>query len=470
MTQGCGRPSQGSIYVIDSVLEERMGRGQGWPLPPLGANQVYLQRPLALRLNVSKGDVIIVKVDLRELLPVVASSGTIRILGGGFSELYQAAESVLLAVTVQAIFTDGLGKFNADETDGLVLEYAHFFDLVSSALVPGAEALAADYASTDPYALAQSVGFNFPPPRVSRYLSHDNKKVTVSVLKFVSRLTALLGYDKVDVDLTVLRELRELRIVAMFLGLIVNLIVMALSGLLCLLIYSLLMVSVETRTFDLGVSRMVGMTRKGVVQLLVVQTLLQSIPGWAMGLVAAQVVSVALLSKLAAIFKATISFQLQPMAVLQASLMGLCVPIVAAILPIRKALGTTLSEALDLSRNRVSAVAVTTTRAGQRKVPVALVCGAAVMAGFGAMIYYLLPLALVAFDLTMMLYIFMGLLLGMIAGLTLLALNLERPLEHLLAGVMLCWAGNATRSMLHTNLVAHRARNRKAIVSQKSST
>ena len=184
-----------------------------------------------------------------------------------------------------------------------------------------------------------------------------------------------------------------------------------------------------------------------------------------MGLVVAQVVSVALLSKLAAIFKVTIAFQLQPMAVLQASLMGLWVPIVAAILPIRKALGTTLSDALDLSRNRVSAVVVTTTRARQRKVPVALVCGAAVMAGFGAMVYYLLPLALVAFDLTMMLYIFLGLLLGMIAGLTLLALNLERPLEHLQAGVFLCWAGNATRSMLHTNLVAHRARNRKAAVS-----
>jgi len=94
-------------------------------------------------------------------------------------------------------------------------------------------------------------------------------------------------------------------------------------------------------------------------------------------------------------------------------------------------------------------------------VPVALVCGAGVMTGFGAMIYYLLPLALVAFDLSLMLYIFMGLLLGMIAGLALLSLNLERPLEHFVAAVVLCWTGNATRTTLHKNLVAHRVRNRK---------
>ena len=319
----CGMPAKASLFVIDSDLEQRMGRGSGWKLPPVRADHVYLQRPLAHRLNVSEGDVVVVKVDLKDLIQVIASLDTAASLGGPFSELYQAAESVLVPVTVQGIFGESLGKFDADETDVMVLEYAHFFALVSRALVPGAEALADDFAKADPYSLAQSVSFNFPPPRVNRYLSHDYAEVTGRVLKFVARLTALLGYDKIEVDLTLLRELKELSIVAMFLRLVVNMIVMALSGLLCLLIYSLLMVSVETRTFDLGVSRMVGMTRRRVVQLLVVQTLLQSIPGWCMGLVAAHMVSLALFRQLADIFKADIAFQLQPMAVLQASLMGL---------------------------------------------------------------------------------------------------------------------------------------------------
>jgi len=43
------------------------------------------------------------------------------------------------------------------------------------------------------------------------------------------------------------------------------------------------------------------------------------------------------------------------------------VPIIAAILPIRQALGTTLTDALDISRNRVAAVAVTTTRCAHAK-------------------------------------------------------------------------------------------------------
>jgi ABC-type antimicrobial peptide transport system permease subunit len=51
----------------------------------------------------------------------------------------------------------------------------------------------------------------------------------------------------------------------LFMGLIFDLIVTLFVVIAVLLIYSLLMVSVETKTFQVGVLRMVGMTKIGII-------------------------------------------------------------------------------------------------------------------------------------------------------------------------------------------------------------
>jgi len=58
-------------------------------------------------------------------------------------------------------------------------------------------------------------------------------------------------------EVPVLDALDETRFFSLFLGLILNVVIVILLGLSVLLIYSLLMVNVETRTFELGVMRLV---------------------------------------------------------------------------------------------------------------------------------------------------------------------------------------------------------------------
>lgn len=74
----------------------------------------------------------------------------------------------------------------------------------------------------------------------------------------------------------------------MFLGLILNIIVLFIFFLSVLLIYSLLMVSVEARTFELGILRMVGMTRTRLAGLVLTQAAFFAVPGIAIGLPVAQ--------------------------------------------------------------------------------------------------------------------------------------------------------------------------------------
>ena len=64
-----------------------------------------------------------------------------------------------------------------------------------------------------------------------------------------------------------------------------NIIIIILLFLSILLIYSLLMINVDTRTFEVGVLRMIGSKRSGIVELMLLQAFSYAIPSWALGLV-----------------------------------------------------------------------------------------------------------------------------------------------------------------------------------------
>lgn len=63
----------------------------------------------------------------------------------------------------------------------------------------------------------------------------------------------------------VLRQMQVLSNAILILGLIFDIIILLFIILSVLLIYSLLMISVETKTFEFGVMRMVGLSKSGII-------------------------------------------------------------------------------------------------------------------------------------------------------------------------------------------------------------
>ncbi len=145
--------------------------------------------------------------------------------------------------------------------------------------------------------------------------------------------------------------------------------------------------------------------------------------------------------------------------------MGMIIPVLAAILPIRNALGMNLHDSLDTKHNKTKAVQIDVERADQGgNVSWTIVVIGMGLAAFGGIIYYVLPLSLLSFNLGLLLNMFMFILGGMLLGLTLLALNLQHMLEHMVVYLFLWWDKRAIRSLVLKNLTAHRARNQKTTV------
>ena len=57
----------------------------------------------------------------------------------------------------------------------------------------------------------------------------------------------------------------------MFISLIFDVLLIMFIGVAVLLIYSLLLISVETKTFEIGVMRLVGLSKKGFMGMILVQ-------------------------------------------------------------------------------------------------------------------------------------------------------------------------------------------------------
>ena len=68
-------------------------------------------------------------------------------------------------------------------------------------------------------------------------------------------------------------------------GLIFDIIVLLFVIISVLLIYSLLMISIETKTFEIGVMRMVGLSKPGLILMILIQALMFVLPAIVIGFI-----------------------------------------------------------------------------------------------------------------------------------------------------------------------------------------
>lgn len=86
-------------------------------------------------------------------------------------------------------------------------------------------------------------------------------------------------------ELGILTDMQTYSQALMFLGLIFDIIILLFIILSILLIYSLLMINIETKTFEIGVMRMTGLSKFGLVTLVILQSLLFVVPAIILGFV-----------------------------------------------------------------------------------------------------------------------------------------------------------------------------------------
>ena len=146
-------------------------------------------------------------------------------------------------------------------------------------------------------------------------------------------------------------------------------------------------------------------------------------------------------------------------ATFQALFIGLVIPTLSAIIPVRKALSVNLSESLNTQRKGNENQLVSFHDSKKLNIVPYLLFGL-IGSGFGLAIYIMLPLSLLKQNYGLILDVFLAILIGMLLGITLLVSNFQAFLEILLVYLFLFFEKSSMRLLVRKNLIAHRRRNK----------
>lgn len=129
---------------------------------------------------------------------------------------------------------------------------------------------------------------SLPKPRTKFYENSNFAEVRAQIASYMSEIEEKLGFYPVRVTNGLIDEVGEYSRYVMFVGIIFDLVVALLVIISVLLIYSLLVINIETKTFHIGVQRMVGLTRRGLIIMVIIQSMMFVVPA----LIAAFIVAV----------------------------------------------------------------------------------------------------------------------------------------------------------------------------------
>ena len=105
--------------------------------------------------------------------------------------------------------------------------------------------------------------------------------------QYANQVTEALGFYPIIIKLGILDEMQTYSQAVLFMGLIFDIIILLFVIIAVLLIYSLLMISVETKTLEMGIIRMVGLSKLGITSMVLLQGLMFVIPAIIFGFILA---------------------------------------------------------------------------------------------------------------------------------------------------------------------------------------
>ncbi|CUG86219.1 FtsX-like permease family protein, putative [Bodo saltans] len=458
-----------TFVLLDAQREVRMGLGSGeWPTEPLGYGEAIVTRGIANELSLEIGSTLPIFGDVSyQLMEAYNTAGMadLGVAATGSSLLpYTSWPIATFNLTVRYIVSGGDEKFETDLSSIIVANFGDALSLTAQSLSPSLpDAQRAIFAGVSPNVCASRVYINLPPgnERESVYTHRDFSDIQRDLMQFSSVIFGVIGFNQVNIDTPILTYLDSVRFFSLFLGLIVSLILLALAFLSIVLIYSLLTVNIQGRTFELGIQRMLGFTKQNLTGLVFTNAMLFAIPAWGVGLAVGFGLYVLLRSTLSSALGVDIPLALSPDAVGFATLAGIGIPLVASIAPVMDVLTLSLPEALNSDRSKMTAVIYNIRGRKTGYVSFTMILLGLCFTAYGFVIYYLFPTALIDFNISLLFYIFFGILIAMLGGLVLLSINFERVVETAMCWIFLFWEQSSVFHLISKNLVAHRPRNRK---------
>ncbi|CAD8197204.1 unnamed protein product [Paramecium octaurelia] len=230
-----------------------------------------------------------------------------------------------------------------------------------------------------------------------------------------------------------------------------------------LLIYSLMIGDVDEKTYEFGMLRALGFRKSWLIVLLLFQALTFAIPGLLLALITCYLLN-ALISMYIFDMSLLISSYSIPLYALIVQIsIGICMPIVSNILPIKQALSTTLRDSLNLFHKVVSNIVVTVMRLEKIGISLNQTIYSIMLISIGFISYYVIPMNIIYQNIGLAIFVLNIVFVTMLVGVTMIINLVQKIVEKYLLYLILCLkpSDQNLKPVILNNLKSHQNRNAK---------
>ncbi|RKP17956.1 hypothetical protein ROZALSC1DRAFT_30291 [Rozella allomycis CSF55] len=487
-----------AFLFIDSERERQAGLGVEWPFETLGEDEILVSssslRAIGLQPNV--GQRVKMSVDLNSLFqdngiqtgPLSNSTNNSRNTLGSFLNSIIPEQNITQTIDASdlidatRLFPNLTGIIGIDNSTQsrvnvtvnskvLIQNLLQTIDenpwlLIVNSTFTVVGSLDGTYSKV-PTALGNYAVFEkIVLKKIMISLSAYMKSTTERKKDFILLTNSIVGSLGDDFDATFSLPLNTALQTSSFISILLDevlfAVVVVLSMLAVILIYSLLLADIQEKTFEFGMLRTLGLNKNNLLRLLTIQSFYFSLPAILTGIYICYVIYVPLSYVLSNMTFTEIRPYLTFGALILGVSLGIILPFVGSIIPVRRALTKTLRDALDIYHNVVFDTTVSIKRLQDIGVSIIQTLFALFLVVIGILVYYVVPLSFIFNLLSMFFRVLTIILLCLVIGQILMVSSIQPFLERSILSVILYWGSDRIlKDVVLKNLQSHRPRNRK---------
>ena len=453
------------LMLIDTDKEREIELGRSYPYKKLKKGECLVHRNLIydenkiFNLSVSLDDFIIDTL-LYYYNDIKNESDP------GLEYIDQFTTYIPFSCNIIDTFKDNYGKENGDDDNIVIMEQEYFYEHLANFIPKDILEYFPDYPDKIKNIKGQDYGnvliINFPKNRLNYYTEDDYDNLLDKGVKYMNKVVQKMGdLQNYRLFMPLIKSMERFKYGTTLLNLILNIILLGIFGLSLILIHSLLLITTETNSFEFGVLRLVGNSKKNVILLIIFQCLCFSIPAFILAII----YSLIILNRINAVIKDELNTDLDISftfsGFLLAFFLNFLSPIIASIFPIINILRKNIATSLNTMLNKTQGMKIEVISLQKKELNSLIVFGLLTFI-YGASIYYFLPLSLISNNFGMIGAIFLWILFGILLGFVLLSRNIEHLLQKLLTYTLLFFTRSYTKLLILKNLAAHKVKNKKS--------
>ena len=453
------------ILLINTTREREIELGRNYPYQPMKKGECIIDETLKSYIYNNE---LKMKIDLNTFLHnnlLINYYDNKNEYNENITNIREIKQYFVINCKVKHVINNYYGKLKDESKYIVFMELDSFFEYLAQFVPKELLFFFPDYSEKlfkiNPNHYANILIVNFPKNRISNYIESDYNKLLQKAVSYSNNLMIHINsMNNLWIRMPLIRGMQRYNYGSVLLSLILDIIVISLFSLSLILIYSLLLITTETNTFEFGILRLVGNTKKDIILIVILQCFSFSIPAFILAFFVHFYVIDLINNSLQSLINSNLNLTYTSNSFFLAFCINFLSPITASILPIRSILRKNIANSLNTMINKTSGMKIEIISLEKKELYNFITLGLMTFL-YGASIYYFLPLSLISINFSMLGGILLWILFGILLGFVILSINIENLLQKLITHILLFFSKSYTKSLIIKNLTSHRIKNRK---------